>query len=368
MKIRIAILSSVMFFSVNVRSEEPAVEGKVDKSKEEQLADVTVNGIKNPELKPYRVMLAGLDAFDEHHKLAPDAALKFRLKKRADLNSFQSNWGDVSMRIAGNETSIPVPIAADGTFVLPRSKEAYDEEADLLLNQKKSLIGFIPHVRTPGVPENARRLGDLRLECQVAMGIGKKELGFALRAAISAFALGGNWCAISYGHYGFGLPDWAINATLVNGGKSKAIASYGYGFDAPIQDKSLPDDALITFEFWSEASVQRKQEVFAQTLTLSSSVDKWKTGFALHQDGNGMHSVEVPLKPGTWEFRVKSKDNGQINLGYASKNAELTPESDHILQWQGHNLKLNVTQAGTYLFQLNVQNPDVPVFKVARAE
>lgn len=368
MKIKIVILSSVMFLSACVHAEELSVESKVDKVSEEQLAEVAVNGTKNPELKPYRVMLAGLDAFDEYHSLAPEAALKFRLKKRADVNSYQSNWGDVSMRIAGNDTSIPVPIAADGTFVLPRSKEAYDEEADLMLNQKKSLIGFTPHVRTPGVPANARRLGDLRLECRVAMGIGKKELNFAQRAALNVLTLGGDWCAVSYGRYGFGLPDWAINATLVNGGKSKSIVSYGYGFDAPIQDKSLPDDALITFEFWSDASDERKHQIFAQAMYLSSSVDKWAAGFAMHQDGNGRYSVEVPLKPGAWEFRVKSKDNGQINLGNTSKNTELVPESDHILQWQGHNLKLNVTQAGTYVFHLNVQNPDLPVFKVAHAE
>ena len=351
-----------------MHAEESALESKVDKLDNEQLAEVAVNGTKNPELKPYRVMLAGLDAFDEYHRFAPEAALKFRLKKRADVNSYQSDWRDVSMRIAGNEASIPVPIAADGTFILPRSKAAYDEEADLILNQKKSLIGFTPHVRTPGVPANARRLGDLRLECRIAAAIGKKELNFAQRAALNVLTLGGDWCAVSYGHYGFGLPDWTITATLVNGGKSKSVVSYGYGFDAPIQDKSLSDNALITFEFWSDASDERKQQIFSQAMYLSSSADKWAAGFALHHNGNGRYSAEVPLKPGAWEFRVKSKDNGQIDLGNISKNVELMPESDHILQWQGHNLKLNVTQAGTYVFQLNVQNPDLPVFKVARAE
>ena len=200
------------------------------------------------------------------------------------------------------------------------------------------------------------------------MGIGKKEFNFAQRAALNVLAMGGNWCAVSYGHYGFGLPDWAINATLVNGAKSKAIAIDGYGFDAPIQDKSLPDDALIEFEFWPAASLERKQQVFTQAMYLNSSVNKWAAGFALRQDGNAIYSVEVPLKLGKWEFRVKSKDNGQINLGNTSKNAELTPESEHLLQWQGHNLTLNVEQAGTYVFNLNVQNPDLPVLKAKRAE
>src|SRR5471032_3173961 len=35
-------------------------------------ATVQINSIRSPELKPYRVMLAGLDAFDEYHALAPN--------------------------------------------------------------------------------------------------------------------------------------------------------------------------------------------------------------------------------------------------------------------------------------------------------
>ena len=41
---------------------------------------IHVNRIRNPELKSYRVMAAGLDAFDDHHALAPKAReVRFQL-------------------------------------------------------------------------------------------------------------------------------------------------------------------------------------------------------------------------------------------------------------------------------------------------
>jgi hypothetical protein len=50
----------------------------VDASPEVQ--SVSVKAMKDPEIKAYRSMVAGLDAFDKHHDLAPDApALRFVL-------------------------------------------------------------------------------------------------------------------------------------------------------------------------------------------------------------------------------------------------------------------------------------------------
>ncbi|MCX7221136.1 MAG: hypothetical protein NTY70_20075 [Burkholderiales bacterium] len=246
------ISSILMFlFATNAYSHasEQSVETTQTNITEENLSEVSVRGIKNAGIKPYRVMSAGLDAFQEHHSRAPAAQLKFRLSKRTDANQYRSNLDGVSLRIVGSDTSIPVPIASDGTFILPRSETAYVEDSDLILNQKKSLIRVSPDVRTPGLPSNVRRLGDLRLECEVIVAIRKKELNFAQRAAINVFMLGGDWCARGVGKFSFALPDWAVNATLIYEGTRKSIPVLGYDFIAPIQDASVPDDALVEFEF-----------------------------------------------------------------------------------------------------------------------
>ena len=361
MKIKTVILASLMLTGAGVHASDPVEALKQD---DEKIAEVAVTGVKGAELKPYKVMSAGLDAFDEHHQLAPAATLKFRLSKRSQANEFGGNFDGVSMRLVGNDTSIPVPIAADGSFVLPRDQQAYDADADLVLNQKKSLFRFSPDVRTPGVPANARRLGDLRLECQVTMGIGKKELSFAERMAINTIMFGGNWCGKGLGKFGFSLPDRALSATVVNAGTRKSFPTSAYQIFAPIQDKSLPDDTLIEFEFWSTASTERKLQFFAQwPVKLKSSADKWRGGTVLRPKDNARYSTEIALKPGKWEFRLDSP-GGEISLGDAAADTPLVPGVDHAAHWHAKNLATNIAQAGTYEVALNVQDPDHPVVNV----
>lgn len=257
---------------------------------------IAVSGTRNPELKPYRVMSAGLDAFDEFKPLAPNASLQFKLSRRGDPCGYKANWDGVSMRLAGNDTSIPIPISADGTFSLPRSKEAYDDEADLVLIQKKDLIRFQVDVRTPGLPANVRRMGDLRLQCQVVVAIGRKELNVAQRAAFNTLMLGADWCTAKRARFGFAPPGWSMGTTIVHDGKRTPYPADGYRLNVPLYDKTIPDDALVESEFWSTLDAERKQQlVAAAQLVLKSSFDKWKAGPALSRTET---SATAPSLPG----------------------------------------------------------------------
>ena len=365
MKTNLAIFSFLVLLNPVAHAAEPTEEPKVS---DEKIAEVAVDGIKGAELKPYRVMSAGLDAFDEYHRLAPAATLKFKLSKRGAAPEDAANWTGVTMRLAGNDTSTPVPIAADGSFVLPRSQQAYDDEADLVLNQKKSLMRFSPDVRSPGVPANARRLGDLRLECQVTVAIGKKELNLAQRMAINTIMLGGDWCSKGLGKFGFSLPDRALSATLVNGAAKRTIPTSAYQILAPIQDKSLPDDALIEFEYWSGASPERKLQFFAQwPIELKSAGDKWRNASLMRPKENGRYRTEIPLKPGKWEFHLDSP-GGEISLGAAPGDTPVVPGIAHAAHWHSQNLTMQVEQAGLYEVSLDVHEPDHPVVEVRRID
>lgn len=93
---------------------------------------VTVSGSKDPDWKPYRKMLDGLNAFDKFHALAPSAELKFILRpQQPNLDTT-----GLKLRIVGDNTSIDVPIAADHTFSVPRVESAAKDDADLRLNSK----------------------------------------------------------------------------------------------------------------------------------------------------------------------------------------------------------------------------------------
>ncbi|HEX8613222.1 MAG TPA: hypothetical protein VF800_18180 [Telluria sp.] len=208
---------------------------------------VQVNALRDPDFKTYRAFVAGLDAFDEKHKLAPAAALRFLLRPETPGTSIEG----VTIRIAGNETSIDVPLAADGTFVMPRNQGALDEDADIIVNRKKGSLRWRPEVRTPDVPANARRLGDLRLECEVRWAVERKELPFTKRVLFST--LGGP-CRSKLVHLRQFSPRAISGYRMVAGERSdtapaEAITAGGTLYVVPLHDASWPDDALVQFEF-----------------------------------------------------------------------------------------------------------------------
>jgi hypothetical protein len=215
---------------------------------------VEIKGTRNPELKTYRVMAAGLDAFDEHHALAPNATeLRFRLRGRegsnADLNA-------LSLRVSGEHISIDVPIAADLTFALPRSEAAADENADLVLNKPKGRYRWQPEIRSAGVPDHMRRLGDLRLECEVLMAVGKAEMSFMMKAMVNSLLLTTRWCTNEHMRIPTISPRKLASATLLHGGQRipLKLISEDTRFEPPLPDKTYPDDTLIELEF-AEAPV-----------------------------------------------------------------------------------------------------------------
>jgi hypothetical protein len=76
---------------------------------------------------------------------------------------------DLVLQIAGDHTSIPVPLAPDRSFILPRNAEAEHDNAMVRFNRREGNLAWRADVRSEGVPPKARRLGDLLLECKVAM-------------------------------------------------------------------------------------------------------------------------------------------------------------------------------------------------------
>jgi len=206
---------------------------------------VEVSSIKDPELLPYRRMVRGLDAWQEKRALAPQAELRFELWTKEGKPASPEG---LTLRIAGDKVDIALPLDADGTFVLPRSQEAWDDKADLLSNRKKDQIRWRPRVRSPGVPENARRLGDMRLECEVSMAIRKEEMPMVMRAG--AVAAGG-MCKLPMTGYTYRAPRPLASVTLVSGERKSRlpVMASGTQFYVPMRDKGWDDETLVVYEF-----------------------------------------------------------------------------------------------------------------------
>jgi hypothetical protein len=214
---------------------------------------VEVNGMKNPEMKSYRAVVAGLDTFDDYHRLAPKVEqLRFRLLTRDD--KVDSAGERLALRIASDDESINVPVTLEGQFVVPRSESAYHDKADLIFNRKKGTYQVVPDIRTPGLPDNVRRLGDLRLDCKVRVAIVKEEIPLWATLTINGLLLSTDWCGAikANGGLSFTSPQSLANAILVEGNRSANLRSTGHRYTVPLGDTSWSDDALVQLQYTQE--------------------------------------------------------------------------------------------------------------------
>jgi hypothetical protein len=234
-------------------------------AQDDDIQKVPVNGVKNPEMKSYRAVSKGLDMFDSEHDLAP-AVPQLRFRVMLNKSKYQcigvcgttalavpGGGEQFALRIAGDDVSVHVPIAADGYFLVPRSEALYDANADLILNQKKGGYKMSVEVRTPGLPDNVRRLGDLRLECKVQVAIAKEEIPLWVVALANSILLSRDWCMATMAkevpNFGFFSPATLASARMTYGDRSEGIETDKHSFKVKLGDKSWPDDALVHLEY-----------------------------------------------------------------------------------------------------------------------
>lgn len=206
---------------------------------------VEVSGMKNPELKSYRQMVKGIDAFEKFHSLAPAATLKFQLISETREVAFDA----VTLRLSGDATEVALAIGHDGTFVLPRIASAAADNAALVSNMPKGLLRWRGDVHSPDVPANARRIGDLRLECEVGWEINQEDMSFVARNSLSLL---GGLCHSKMIGLRSQAPRPLVSVTLVSGPRKLALQIEPGAkriFWPPLADMSWDDDSLIVFEF-----------------------------------------------------------------------------------------------------------------------
>ena len=124
---------------------------------------INLKGVRDPDWKPYSAMVKGVRRFEEKHDLAPAAELRFILVPRrsgVDMNALQ-------LRLQGGEVSLDIPLNADNIFILPVEPELVQDKAELTLNRTAGSVRWLPYVKSSTTTDTVRRLGDLRLACEV---------------------------------------------------------------------------------------------------------------------------------------------------------------------------------------------------------
>lgn len=238
---------------------------------------VYVSAMRDPVNKSYRRMLKGMDLFEQLRAMAPAASLRFRLLPRQR----DTKMDGITVDIVANTITLPVAVAADRSFTLERDPVAIDEDAAVMPNRKASSLTWRTEVRTPGLPANTRRLGDLRLECRVGMESGlisNTRPGIGLISDLIQGMI--DFCSGDDAPYLFFSERPLFGVTLISGARRQPLsvdnlyAGISYGrvstadlaycdcqvlldrtYFLPLGDPSWPDDTRVAFEFMDEDAV-----------------------------------------------------------------------------------------------------------------
>lgn len=242
--------------------------------------NVTGTQLRDPVQKSYRRMLRGMDLFERQRAaLAPGAALRFRVLQRKP----GVRLDDLELAIAARGVDIPIDVAPDRTFVLPRDAKAEAADAVVTPNRKALTMTWRADVRTPGVPANARRLGDLRLECQVGLeaGLVSNSPSWIVRL-YDALDTTPAYCSRRNNQYLFFADRPLFGVTLVAGDRRESLpvgrlwagAADDPGlrqdlpfcdcemlvdrtYFVPLADASWPHDTLVVFDFMDDGDAAR---------------------------------------------------------------------------------------------------------------
>lgn len=243
-----------------------------------QLAPLTVSASANrdPVEKSYRKMVRGMDLFEQQRSMSPEGVLRFKLlPRKRDVQ-----LTNIDLLVLSDRVELPVPIAPDQTFTLPRNPQALAENAQVTPNRKFLTMTWRSDIRTLGLPPNTRRLGDLRLECRVGMEAGLISNSLSIIGQLTSALLDTPaYCDRLAPQYLFFADRPLFSVTLVNDARREVLALdklYGGASDdpslksdlpycdcevlldrtyvLPLGDRSWPDSTLVQFEFMEDAS------------------------------------------------------------------------------------------------------------------
>jgi hypothetical protein len=235
---------------------------------------VVVTAMRDPVDKSYRKMLKGMDLFEQQHAMAPGAQLRYKLLPRQR----DTKMDGIVVEIVAATITLPVDVADDRSFTLERDAIALAENASVMPNRKAASLTWRTDIRTPGLPPDTRRLGDLRLECRVGLEAGLVSNSLPGLGAISSLILGMmDFCngldapylffadrplfsvTMSAGARREVLSVDALYAGLAHGRVSQSDLDYcdcqvllDRTYFLPLGDHSWPDDTLVAFEYMDE--------------------------------------------------------------------------------------------------------------------
>jgi hypothetical protein len=192
----------------------------------------------------YRNIQKALGAQHDNPQLAPQARLRWMLFARDGTPLVPSP----PIAIAGSDGQIAVVPDNDGGFELPAMVTGLGTDVELRIEAKRGDVMLVPLVETAGIDASSRRLGDLRLECEMGWRLEYDDIPFALKAAMK---LMGSPCGSKHFDFPLRVRRKLDSATIARDGQATGLrlGRRSMAFYAPLYDDKLGNDTLVTLAF-----------------------------------------------------------------------------------------------------------------------
>lgn len=238
---------------------------------------IIVSALRDPVDKSYREMARGMALFEKLHALAPRASLRFRLLPRRPDTEMQG----ISVHVVGDSFERGIRVAADRSFALTVDARALRENASVRPNRRAGTLTWRADIRTPGLPADTRRLGDLRLECRVGMEAGLVSHYPSLFDRVMDRLVGAGFCDQKEPPYLFFADRPLFAVTLVDGARRRTLSAgelyagiasgrmatanlshcdcaalLDRAYFVPLGDRSWSDDTRIELEYMDAPSAE----------------------------------------------------------------------------------------------------------------
>ncbi len=205
---------------------------------------IEVIGTAMPTEIPYKKILNGIEAYKAHQQYSPKSDLRFVIQSQ--------NPGEVlsglTASIKGAGLNLALDLDSNSIFQLPELRQPLTDDIVITINRREGAILLRPYVQSQYSTPTRRRLGDLRLECEIIWAIEKDDLSLLERSAMRFI---GGLCGSSKSKVTFHLVKKLRGANLVMDERKLPVLidKTGYAFSPPLHDKSWSDDAFIELEF-----------------------------------------------------------------------------------------------------------------------
>ncbi|MBX9902379.1 MAG: hypothetical protein K2Y28_16505 [Burkholderiaceae bacterium] len=212
------------------------------------IANSALAGDSQPTAQPmawrYQLLQTAQKFFDEHAATqAPGAILAFSLPK---VDPTQDNN---RVEIVRADKRIILPMLSNTAFLLVPDAESSDSDAMIVVNRNFP-TGEFNHpnlqVRSPGLPDGVRRMGDLRLACAAQMEMAKEE-GFKFRAAVSAASLFGLGVCKRLEVTKIDPPVGPYDTVTIEDGDRQLVQQAAQSNLLKLGDKNWSDNARISY-------------------------------------------------------------------------------------------------------------------------